>query len=163
MIITGFDPGLSTGWSRWLYDAITAPQHLAHGIITGGLDGLMEWWDAGNMDDVDEAVSESFVLDGRTPFPEVEPLRIEGYLKGECRRLDIPLTFQRNTYKSHMTDGKLKELGIWWPGPGHDRDSARHVWANLKVRKHYPTLMLAFPPRVTGLAPVTPLPTAAGF
>lgn len=156
-VITGLDPGLSSGYSHWFYDAMTPPQHLSHGTITGGLDGLMDWVDAGNLDDTDELISESFILDGRTMYPEVEPLRIEGYLAGECRRRDVPLTFQRNSYKGHVTDAKLKELGIWWPGKGHDRDSARHVWANLKVRLHYPTLMLAFPPRVEGSASVSPL------
>jgi hypothetical protein len=134
-IILGLDPGISTGWSFWEYDETHAPLHLDHGIIGGGLKGFIEWFDG---DDIDEVVCESFRLDGRTLFPEVMPLRIEGALA-----VLWPNThFQPNTMKLHLSDRKMKELGIWWKGPGHDRDSARHVYAYLKSHHHRPTLEL---------------------
>lgn len=156
-VILGLDPGLSTGWSVWFYDAITPPQHIAHGTILEGHIGFIEWWYENQPRyEWDEVVCESFVLDGRTEFPEVDPLRTEGALAV----LWPETMFQRNVMKAHMTDKKIKELGLWWPGKGHDRDSLRHVWANLKMRKHAPTIMLAFPPHI---APVTRLPIGPGF
>jgi hypothetical protein len=140
VIILGLDPGESSGWSTWYYDAMTPPRPIAHGTITGGVVGFVDWWGDGGA--WDEVVSESFVLDGRTPFPNTMPLKIEGALAV----LWPDTIFQRNTFKSHMPDQKIKDLGLWWPGAGHDRDSLRHVWALMKVRKHMPTLKL-WPPR----------------
>lgn len=138
-IILGLDPGESTGWSIWGYDETHAPGHLDHGIIEGGLKGFIRWWHLSKWTGVpSEVVCESFRLDGRTDFPNVTPLRIEGALA-----VLWPEThFQPNTMKLHLSDRKMKELGLWWPGPGHDRDSMRHVFAYLKVRRHRPTLEL---------------------
>jgi hypothetical protein len=142
-VILGLDPGLSTGFSIWHYDAITPPQPLEHGTITGGHRGLANWWrdrldaNEGALQ-WDEVVSESFIPDGRTAFPEIDPLRSEGVLYA----LFPSVVFQRNLYKAHVTDEKIKELGLWWPGSGHDRDSLRHVFAYLKTRGHVPTQML---------------------
>lgn len=136
-VILGLDPGESTGWSAWQYDETHAPEHIDHGIITGGLKGFIKWFGR-DTDGLDEVVCESFRLDGRTDFPNVTPLRIEGALA-----VLWPEThFQPNTMKLHLSDRKMKELGLWWPGPGHDRDSMRHVFAFLKVRRHLPTLEL---------------------
>lgn len=145
-VILGLDPGESTGWSVWEYGQTFAPQELAHGIIAGGLAGFIRWWRL-NIDEGawDEVVCESFRLDGRTDFPNVTPLRIEGALA-----VLWPEThFQPNTMKLHLSDRKMKELGLWWKGPGHDRDSMRHVFAYLKTnRRHRPTLELWRPPQV---------------
>lgn len=150
-VILGLDPGESTGYSIWFYDALTPPRPIEHGTITGGVVGFVNWWGeklAGwepgyGHESWDEVVSESFVLDGRTPFPNVTPLKIEGALAV----LWPDTIFQRNTFKSHMPDQKIKDLGLWWKGAGHDRDSLRHVWALMKVRRHHPTLLAAWPPR----------------
>jgi hypothetical protein len=141
-VILGFDPGLSTGYSIWRYDAITPPQPIEHGTIPGGHRGLAEWWQARADYDGgvpwDEVVCESFIDDGRTRFPEIDPLRSEGVLYA----LFPSTVFQRNLYKAHVTDDKIKDMGLWWPGAGHDRDSLRHVFAYLKTRGHVPTQML---------------------
>lgn len=147
-IILGLDPGISTGWSLWSYDESHAPQHLDHGIIGEGVRGFVRWWESGgalhNGAYPDEVVAESFRLDGRTDFPEVMPLRIEGALA-----VLWPNThFQPNTAKLHLSDRKMKELGLWWPGAGHDRDSMRHVFAWLKINRHRPTLELWRRPQV---------------
>lgn len=136
-IILGLDPGESTGWSIWRYDETHPPEHLDHGIIAGGLRGFIDWFD--DTDGLDEVVCESFRLDGRTAFPNITPLRIEGALA-----VLWPEThFQPNTMKAHLSDRKMKELGLWWPGEGHDRDSMRHVFAYLKTNiRHRPTLKL---------------------
>lgn len=141
-VILGLDPGESTGWSLWEYDDETAPVHLAHGIISDGLLGFIHWWMKGLGPALPlwgTVVCESFHLDGRTDFPNVTPLRIEGALA-----VLWPEThFQPNTMKLHLSDRKMKELGLWWPGKGHDRDSMRHVFAYLKANlRHRPTLEL---------------------
>lgn len=143
--ILGLDPGKATGWSLWEYDAITPLRPVSHGTIEGGLSGFLAWWRDGGVEfTTDEVVCESFRLDGRTPNPDITPLRIEGALAA----LWPETIFQPNTMKLHMTDERIKALGLWWPGKGHDRDSLRHVWALMKMRKHYPTLMAGWPPRV---------------
>ena len=146
-VILGLDPGIKTGYSIWLYDAFTPPRHIEHGTIPGGHRGLAQWWrmraDVDGFMPWDEVVSESFIPDGRTAFPEIDPLRSEGLLYA----LWPETVFQRNLYKAHVTDEKIKEMGLWWPGLGHDRDSLRHVFAYLKTRKHAPTLRLWSTPR----------------
>ena len=141
--ILGLDPGGTTGWSVWCYDAITPPRPVTHGQIPGGVKGFVDWWEGALCEfDWDQVVSESFVLDGRTAAPNVEPLRIEGALAV----LWPETVFQRNSFKAHMTDQKIKDLGLWWKGQPHAIDSMRHVWAYLKVRQHMPTLMAGWPP-----------------
>jgi hypothetical protein len=150
--LLALDPGQSTGYSIWYYDAITPPRPIEHGTITGGVTGFARWWAAqvaasragveGRDYPWDEVVSESFVDDGRTRFPDITPVRIEGALA-----VVWPDTsFQPNGMKSALRDEKIKALGLWWPGEGHAIDSMRHAFAYLKGRGHRPTLML-WPPR----------------
>jgi hypothetical protein len=137
--ILGIDPGKATGWSVWEYTDATAPQHIDHGIIEGGVEGFIQWWRGASFKfDLDKVVCESFRLDGRTARPDITPLRIEGALA--VLRPDT--IYQQNVMKAHMPDAKIKELGLWWPGRGHDRDSLRHVFAWLKTHDHRPTLEL---------------------
>lgn len=123
----------------WEYDETHAPRHLDHGMVKDGLQGFIRWWDGALLDQPwDEVVCELFRLDGRTSYPDTTPLKIEGALA-----VLWPEThFQPNTMKLHLSDRKMKELGLWWPGKGHDRDSMRHVFAFLKTRHHRPTLEL---------------------
>lgn len=140
--LLALDPGESTGWSLWYYDALTHPQLIDHGTITGGVKGLIAWWytrgSAGEGMQWDEVVSESFRLDGRTMFPNITPLRIEGALAV----LWPDVHYQPNTMKAHVTDEWIKDHGLWWKGKGHDRDSLRHAFSYLKIRRHAPTLRL---------------------
>jgi hypothetical protein len=141
--LLALDPGGTTGYSVWFYDAITPLRPIEHGQIKGGLIGFVNWWQSQDAD-WDEVVSESFILDGRTPFPDVTPLKIEGALAV----LFPDHILQRNVYKASMPNEKIKALGLWWPGQPHALDSLRHAWALMKERKHMPTLMAAWPPRV---------------
>ena len=146
-ILAGYDPGDATGFCLSYYDAITPLRHISHTIIKGGLPGVIEHWYANNIaNEADEVVCESFRLDGRTQNPDTIPLEIQGALTALC--WEMPFALQANTYKSHVTDAKLKELELWWPGEGHDRDALRHSLAYLKTRGHYPTLRWAFPPQL---------------
>ena len=143
--LLALDPGQTTGWSLWEYDESTPLRHVSHGMQAGGLEGLIAWWRRCEVRcEWDEVVCESFVLDGRTLYPDVTPLRIEGALTALWPE---GVTFQRNNMKAHATDAKLKELGLWWPGAGHDRDSARHALAYMKTAvRHIPTIKWAYPP-----------------
>lgn len=141
--ILGLDPGGTTGWSLWQYDALTPPRPIEHGQVSGGLDGFLEWWEGDDMGYRSmEVVSESFRLDGRTPKPDVTPLRIEGAL----RVLRPDVIYQPNTMKMHLTDDRIKALGLWWKGEPHAIDSMRHVWALMRARRHMPTLLCGWPP-----------------
>lgn len=136
-LLLSLDPGGSTGWSAWRYDATTPLRHIEHGTIAGGLRGFLQWWET--VPDFDECVAEDFILDGRTVKPDTTPLEILGALEALLWR-DRPLIRQRNVMKVHAPDELLKRVDLWWPGKGHDRDSARHAIALLKTRKHAPTL-----------------------
>lgn len=142
--LLALDPGETTGWSVWDYSDRQPLTYVAHGMIAGGLVGFIEWWPV-IPDELlpTEVVCESFVLDGRTAFPNVTPLRIEGALAALWHG---PVTLQRNTYKMHGPDDLLKRIGLWWKGAGHDRDSARHAIAYCITRRHMPTLMWLHPP-----------------
>ncbi|UOE45901.1 hypothetical protein [Agromyces larvae] len=134
-VLLALDPGGRTGWSLWRFDAITPITHLEHGTVEGGLDGFIAWWKVEGWQP-DVVVSETFVLDGRTPKPDITPLKIEGALSV----LFPGWVGQRNVMKRHAPDAFLKEHGLWWPGKGHDRDSARHAIAWAKTNLHRPTL-----------------------
>ncbi|WP_217182683.1 hypothetical protein [Streptomyces sp. AC495_CC817] len=133
------DPGVSTGWSVWTYDAVTPLRVIEHGTVKNGLRGFLDWFDS-PAGDLDEIVAEDFILDGRTAQPDTTPLEILGALEALVWPTCVPLIRQRNFMKAHAPDPLLKEKGLWWPGAGHDRDSARHALALLKTRRHAPTL-----------------------
>lgn len=137
--LLSLDPGGSTGWSVWTYDAVTPLRLVEYGTITGGLRGFLDWFNS-PAGDLDEIVAEDFILDGRTARPDTTPLEILGALEALVWASGPPLIRQRNFMKNHAPDDLLKRLGLWWPGKGHDRDSARHALALLKTRKHAPTL-----------------------
>lgn len=143
--LLSLDPGVSTGWSTWRYDAVTPLRLVGYGTITGGLHGFIRWHEKrahqfADGPDWNEVVAEDFVLDGRTARPDTTPLDILGALEYACHIYEVPLIRQRNFMKNHAPDDLLKRLDLWWPGKGHDRDSARHALALLKTRKHAPTL-----------------------
>lgn len=85
-------------------------------------------------------VAEQFVLDGRTPNPDVTPLHIEGALMRHYETV----WFQRNNFKKHVSNELLKAHDLYWKGEPHAMDSARHALAFMKVNKHMPTLQKYF-------------------
>lgn len=139
--LLALDPGGSSGWSVWAYDATTPLRHIEHGTIPGGKDGFIDWA-LRRRGEFDIVVSESFVLDGRTAQPDITPLRIETAIDMIFGQWGdgVPVIYQRNFMKNHAPDDLLKRLGLWWSGAGHDRDSARHALAWAKTTKHIPTL-----------------------
>lgn len=135
--LLALDPGGSTGWSWWEYDDKRQLTHLTHGTVRDGLRGFLEWWE--HAEDC-EIVIEDFILDGRTPRPDTTPLEILGAVEFAAKQDGVKVTRQRNYMKNHAPDELLKERGLWWPGKGHDRDSARHAIAYMKTMRHLPTL-----------------------
>lgn len=131
------DPGKTTGWSFWEYGETTPATCLKHGQVEDGLDGYLEHIDKMEADII---VAEQFILDGRTPNPDVTPLKIEGALASYSHGLNVPLVLQRNNFKKHVSNELLKEHGLYWKGEPHAMDSARHALAYLKTQHHYPTL-----------------------
>ena len=150
MIVTkllSIDPGEATGWSLWHYDAINPLQHLEHGTVLGGLHGFIPWFSGLDELAFDEVVIEEFILDGRTLLPNTMPLEVIGAVEMWCFERGHLLARQRNTFKAAAPDHRLKEWGLWWPGKGHDRDSARHALAYMRSRKHMPTISAYWPDR----------------
>jgi hypothetical protein len=133
----------ATGWSLWTYDAVTPLRPVTHGQVPGNQSVFKRWWlDEAQHLGADEVVCESFVLDGRTQFPDTTPLKIEGVLEALT---DLPIAFQRNGMKAHLRDEKIESLGLWWPGQGHAMDSMRHAFAYVKVRGHMPSIRAYWP------------------
>ena len=140
--ILALDPGKTTGMSIWEYDAETPLSYVGHGQISGGVDGFIEYLYPVNVlpRQWDVIVSESFVLDGRTPNPDVTPLKIEGVLESHAHRTGTLIRFQRNNFKKHVDNDLLKKHDLYWPGYPHAMDSARHALAYMKTSMHLPTL-----------------------
>lgn len=134
--LEAYDPGKTTGYAyfRVPHDA---PMELKQvGQIP---DGVMGFIDRDIWDDADIVVAEQFILDGRTVKPELEPLKIEGVLIADAYSLQHELVFQRNNFKKHVTDEKLKEVGWYQKGMPHANDAIRHALAWAKIN-HRPTL-----------------------
>jgi len=143
-----FDPGGTTGWSYWEYDALTPLTLLEYGQIAGGIYGFGRWIrSTGRHMVVDEIVSESFHRDDRTDKPEETAKWVEGAIMLWWGSDGIPVIWQRNTYKGHATDDFLKEHGLYMKGQRHARDSFRHAVASVKVRQHAPSFRRFWPRR----------------
>ena len=140
-LLRALDPGKTTGWSEWHYDAMTTLTLLDYGQISGGSRGLIAWWQS--RPEPDEVVAETFVDDHRTMSPDLTPVRIEG-------ALDVLFPGwigQRNSYKAHADDVMLKRTGLWFVGQPHATDSGRHALAFQKTRRHLPTIERYWPRR----------------
>lgn len=142
MILLSLDPGGTTGWSLWRLSDTEPLTYIMSGQISNGVRGFIEWW-ADKPLEPDIVVAETFRLDGRTPRPDVTPLKIEGALAV----LFPDWHGQPNTMKVHATDAFLKANGFWLPGKQHARDSVRHALAYAKLHRHEPTLRALWGPR----------------
>lgn len=131
------DPGQTTGWMVADFPEDDIIQEVAHGMVTHGVLGLKEVLPR-LLDQYGfvRIVSESFILDGRTAYPDLTPKEVEGALAWWW---DGQLILQRNTFKRFCPNSMLEKLGWDWPGPGHDRDAARHGFAMAVTHDHRPT------------------------
>lgn len=135
--LLALDPGKTTGVSIWQFDDVTPLTHIAHHQCEGGLEGLLRFlMPHEKVAPFDVIVTESFRLDGRTPNPDTTPLKIEGALEVLSILMQAPLWTQPNNFKKHVSNAKLKEFNLYWPGQQHAMDSARHAlaWAKMHHR-----------------------------
>jgi hypothetical protein len=142
-MLLALDPGKTTGASLWMYDDETPLERYGHWQIEGGIYGCLEFLDQMKKF-ADQIVSESFVLDGRTPNPDTTPLQIEGALMAYWQVYRIPVVFQRNNFKKHVNDELLKKHNLYIKGEPHAMDSQRHAIAYMKTERHMPTLQKYF-------------------
>ena len=139
------DPGGTTGVAWFNMNADAPIELLEVDQVKGGSDGAIRYLLA-HAASVDILVSESFVLDGRTPKPDVTPLRIEGAMEALHLSGLLPKpVMQRNNMKVHANDVLLKRAGLWKPGQQHARDAIRHGIAYAKSRGHRPTIEWLWP------------------
>lgn len=140
--LLALDPGKTTGASLWKYSDTEPLECTWRGQILHGVEGFIKHIIDHPKPDI--VVAEQFVLDGRTPNPDVTPLQIEGAI---LTYYDTELTlvaFQRNNFKKHVSNELLKAHDLYWKGEPHAMDSARHALAFMKVNKHMPTLKKYF-------------------
>lgn len=147
------DPGVATGWSRWVLDGDAPLERVEYGLIQGGVLGVLESIDE-LLFSADVLVCERFELDSRTAVPDLEAKLIEGALIAECRRRALEVVWQPNTAKRQVPDAALKDAGLWLTGAdvgwkdGNDvNDSARHAIAHALWLDHQPTARWIHPPR----------------
>ena len=140
--ILALDPGRTTGASLWRYSDTEPLECTWHGQIMYGVKGFILYM----LDHIepDIVVAEQFVLDGRTPNPDVTPLKIEGAMMAHYDPDFTDIVFQRNNFKKHVSNELLKAHDLYWKGEPHAMDSARHALAFMKVNKHMPTLKKYF-------------------
>ena len=138
--ILALDPGGTTGWALFRLPDDDPIYLIDCGQVVGGNDRFIRWWGTVEHDLV---VSETFRLDGRTRYPDITPLRIEGALDV----LSPGWHGQANVMKAHAPDDLLKKHGLWIRGQRHSRDAIRHGLAYAKMHKHLPTLAKFWPER----------------
>jgi hypothetical protein len=128
-MIYSFDPGKVTGGAQ-----LSTLGEFSSFEIEGGWEGFVDWFS--EMECSEAAfVDATFIIEkftigaiGRAKTAEYDALYINGYLLGKCREQNYPVVQQTVTNtKQFATDAKLKRLGWYTPGRGHDRDAARHV------------------------------------
>lgn len=145
LTLEAYDPGLTTGWAWFTFEENKPLQLIGYDEIRNGITGFLQRYHGtqDGYDITDIVIAEKFVLDGRTPHPELEPLRIEGALLAEQYQEKYELIFQRNNFKKHVTDEKLKQIGWYQKGLPHANDAIRHALAWAKLH-HRPTLEAYF-------------------
>lgn len=144
IVLATFDPGETTGYSYWFVHEDRPIELRCADQQAGGLEGILEFQNV--FQTFHTIVSESFVLDGRTPKPNVTALRIEGAMTAlRSLRGMPPIIFQRNYFKSHAPDHLLKRAGLWQKGMPHANDAIRHAIAWAKTNGHRPTIEWLWP------------------
>jgi hypothetical protein len=135
MIYLAIDPGLATGiaWlamgkedARFRSDIIESdwydvPDLVWNAIEKHGPDGL-------------QIIMEGFEIRKNTHqlSNQQEPRDIIGAVKWVCRRFGVPLTIQSAGMMKKFNHtpnnyAKVKQLGWYKPGPGHDNDATGHL------------------------------------
>lgn len=143
MILLAIDPGGTSGIALFEVHDDRPIELIRADQWHSGVLGFIDMWRHECMDSkVDLVVSESFRLDGRTPSPDVSPLRIEGALLALAQ---CPLIWQQNVMKAHAPDELLKRAGLYQRGMPHANDAIRHAIAWSKLNGHRPTIEWLWP------------------
>jgi hypothetical protein len=136
-MILAVDPGLTTGWAT-----IDAPNHpeFQSGMIQGRyafydwLYGQFSSWTHASLQEQSiqplTLVVEKFTITEATAkkSPQPDPLYIIGHLDAIAHRDALEMVFQLPSQAmSFATNDKLKAVGWYKPGKGHDNDAARHL------------------------------------
>lgn len=145
MKLLAIDPGLTTGWAAWNLPG--GEVSFSSGMVEGGRFAFYEWLypvvSAHYSEDQHYSpygasadgvpftiICESFTITQATArkSPQPDPWRIIGHVEALCYRDDIPLVFQApSEAMAFSKNDKLKALGWYKPGAGHDNDAARHL------------------------------------
>jgi hypothetical protein len=76
-------------------------------------------------------ICEDFILNERSADRSLlSPVRlVSGLYNALVHEDDVNTDFllQSRSDKATIRDEQLKEMELWWPGAGHDRDAARHM------------------------------------
>lgn len=132
MKLLAIDPGLTTGWAGYSIPGET------YGFKSGMIEGrfkFYEWLYSVLSAFYTEGppftiIMESFTITAATArkSPQPDPWRIIGHVEALCVRDGIPLVFQSpSEAMAFSKNDKLKALGWYKPGAGHDNDAARHL------------------------------------
>lgn len=168
--LLSIDPGLNTGAALGFYDAVTPYRLLERYQIHDGVPGFVNWWEKNDIA-ADEIVCEKFILAEENDFDaDLTPVQVEGALMTLTRHYPVPIWWQDRTAKGGLI-GYTKEqkvgtlalrqrarfdflerFGMFVAGTENDdsNDAITHALVNLRRRKHYPTMMAFWPPRVRG-------------
>ncbi len=146
-MILAIDPGLITGWATWNSVA-------KDGFDSGMVEGRFKFyqWFYGLMSAAygnstsfqnryypSAIVMEKFTITLATAkkSPQLDPLYIIGHIEAIAERDGITFATQTPAQAmSFATNEKLKAVGWYKPGAGHDNDAARHLM--LWLIKHPP-------------------------
>lgn len=118
--ILAIDPGLATGIAKWWdgFESWIDP----HPAVETTLTRLIPFMEA--------VACETFTITARTMTltRQNEPLELIGVVRYLCRRADVPLFMQApSDAKTFVPNLRLKHVGWYKPGAGHDNDAARHL------------------------------------
>ena len=154
-----FDPGYATGYSVGIYGPKLPYELVSKCVIPGGLEGFLEWADAGNFTDfsheglAQEYVVEKFIsMAGGDFTADLIGVPIEGAIAAMISdRSQITWQTRSDKGKAGMMDKILKAHDLWFTGgdvgwdDGRDvNDAIIHALVNLRNRNHMPTLQKYF-------------------
>ena len=141
MKVLAVDPGLATGIARWW--PIVDPVGGALVQFESSIVQRDEVFDVLNrlVPQFDVVVFETFTVTAKTLklSRQYDALEIIGVIKFLCWRDDKPWHGQSPNVKDFAKNPRLKQLGWYKPGEGHDNDAARHLL--VYIAEHDPTLL----------------------
>lgn len=157
-VLHSFDPGYATGYAVGVYETNRAYSLVEKCVIPGGLDGFLEWSDAGNFIDYSNPrTTQRYVIEKFVPMaggetPDLDGVPIEGAIAAMIAdRSQITWQLRSDKGKKGVMDAILKRHELWFTGgdvgwdDGRDvNDAIIHALVNLRNLNHLPTLRKYF-------------------